>query len=240
MNSRGREDKLPWTKWFWSDWLADTGVRMSSLAARGLWADMLAIMSKSERRGYLMQNGEQIGSKDLAKFSGESEEVVERLLMELKKNGVYSTTLDGTIYNRRMARESELSRVRSEAGKLGGLGSKTKANSEANDEANAKQCSAYEYASASNSSSRIEAEFEDFWRAYPHDRGLKVEARKAFFALRRTVPLETIIKAFNGEMAYLKDKRLKEHFEQRPKYASTWLRSERWKEHLDYVSKPEL
>ncbi|MFW6132182.1 MAG: hypothetical protein ACOC5F_06270 [Candidatus Aminicenantaceae bacterium] len=115
-----REDKNPWTKWFWQDWLADTNIKASSLAAKGLWIEMLAIMSKSEKKGFLLINGKQIKSKLLAKLVGEDEVIVEELLNELKENGVYSIDESGVIYCRRMARETKLSKIRSEAGKLGG------------------------------------------------------------------------------------------------------------------------
>ena len=41
--------KLPWFK-FWADkWLSDERLRSCSLAARGLWADMISLMHKNER-----------------------------------------------------------------------------------------------------------------------------------------------------------------------------------------------
>jgi hypothetical protein len=121
-----REDKHPWTKWYWQDWLADTGLKASSLAAKGLWVEMLAIMARSEKRGYLLINGKQIKSKLLAKLFGENEEEIKRLLNELEENGVYSIDSTGVIYCRRMAREAKISNIRSEVGKLGGRPKKQK------------------------------------------------------------------------------------------------------------------
>lgn len=69
-------------------------------------------------------------SKELAKFVGVFKDEVEQLLVELEYYQVFSREADGTIYNRRMDRESDLSRKRAEAGRLGGLkqkGSKTEA-----------------------------------------------------------------------------------------------------------------
>ena len=34
----------PWMKWYPADWRSDPGLRMCSFAARGLWADLLALM----------------------------------------------------------------------------------------------------------------------------------------------------------------------------------------------------
>lgn len=127
MNS-GRADKNPWVKWWWSDWFSDTGVRSVSLAARGLWADMLGIMSRSPRFGYLEKieeiNGElvtkQIDSKTIAKISEESEKTVDELIRELGRHGVYSKTESGIIFCRRMAREHDIAKKREAAGRIGG------------------------------------------------------------------------------------------------------------------------
>jgi hypothetical protein len=85
----------------------------------------------------------------------------------------------------------------------------------------------------------IQKEFTDFWEAYPV-KLKKEDAREAFKALRKKVDLATIIKAFNGYMDFLKDKRLKENFPQNPMYPATFLREERWKDYLDFQYKPSL
>jgi hypothetical protein len=81
--------------------------------------------------------------------------------------------------------------------------------------------------------------FREFWDAYPEKRN-KPDALKAFNVLRRTVPVETIAKAFNGYMDFLKHQRVDKGFEQAPMYPATFLRSERWKEYLDFKYKAKL
>jgi hypothetical protein len=93
---------------------------------------MLGIMSRSDRKGYLSINGQPMGSKELAKFVGEFKDKVEELLTELEYYRVFSRDEDGTIYNRRMVRESSLSKKRAEAGRLGGLSKQTLSKSSAN------------------------------------------------------------------------------------------------------------
>lgn len=87
-------------------------------------------MFKSDFRGCLKANGKQINPKQLSKLCSENEDVIILLLNELKEYEVYSTLEDGTIYSRRMYRqtknEREISKKRSEAGKLGGRPSKSK------------------------------------------------------------------------------------------------------------------
>jgi len=46
-----------WTKFFWSDWRGDEALALCSFAARGVWMELLALMARSERPGYLLING---------------------------------------------------------------------------------------------------------------------------------------------------------------------------------------
>ena len=144
MEHNGREEKNPWSKWYWSDWLADPAIRISSLAAKGLWIDLLAILATSKIRGVLVipekqnspifgkdvvsgkQNKSKMEAKYLSKFSGESAEAIEILLVELETNGVFSRDEYGRIYNRRMIREKQISEIRAEAGRRGGRPSSQK------------------------------------------------------------------------------------------------------------------
>jgi hypothetical protein len=97
-----------WIKWFFSDWLADAGVRSVSLEARGLWIDMLALMDQAPRRGYLQHaNGRPLTADQLAVSVGSSVVIVSQLLRELENAGVYSSDATQTIYCRRMTRDAE-------------------------------------------------------------------------------------------------------------------------------------
>lgn len=92
----------------------------------------------------------------------------------------------------------------------------------------------------------LEDEFEDFWKGYkamgnPEDKaGNKQDAKKAFKALRKKINKEELLKAFHGESDYLKHERLVNNFDKKKKYASTWLRSDRWQEHEDFRYKARL
>ena len=114
-----RQDGRPSFQFYPGDWWRDTGVRICSLAARGLWMDMLCIMFDASRRGYLLANGKQMSSTMLAVRVGVSDVEVTALIAELEDAGVFSRLKDGTIYNRRMVRDADISAKRSEAGKVG-------------------------------------------------------------------------------------------------------------------------
>ncbi len=148
----GREDQRPWDKWFWADWAADTGLRLCSLAAKGLWIEMLAIMAKSKIKGFLLDGESKMESKTLAELERTTEDEIERLLAELFSHGVPSKDMMGVIYNRRMAREGRISAVRSEAGKLGGRPKDPESKTKAKKKADRKAPSAYASASDSDSS----------------------------------------------------------------------------------------
>ncbi len=119
-----REDQRPADLWFWDDWFSSIDLKLCSLAAQGLWINLLGFMSRSEIKGALLINGKQISSKDIATLLGKTEAEITPLLEELEAHGVYSKLQDGTVINRRMYREAALRRVRAEAGRLGGKSKK--------------------------------------------------------------------------------------------------------------------
>jgi len=92
----------------------------------------------------------------------------------------------------------------------------------------------------------LEEEFEQFWEYYKSignptdDIGSKERAKAAYRTLRKKISKKEIADAANGEANYLKYKRLEENFSQRKKFASTWLKSNQWKEHQDFEYKARL
>lgn len=109
----------PWMKWYPSDWRSDPRLRMCSLAARGLWAEMICLMHEAEPYGSLLVNGAPITDKQLASLVGASHREVTAALAELEAAGVFS--LDGAvIYSRRMRRDKEKSERDKANGKGGG------------------------------------------------------------------------------------------------------------------------
>jgi len=124
----GRQDKKPWDKWYWQDYLADTGLAACSLAAQGLWMRMLAIMARSNKKGYLLDGNQNMTAGILARLVGSTIDEIRPLLEELKQHEVFSVTEEGVIYNRRMVREAEISEKRSVAGRISALSKKKNAN----------------------------------------------------------------------------------------------------------------
>ena len=96
-----------WSKFWWQDWQNDKGLRLCSLAARGLWMELLCIAHESG--GYLEVNGNPLTPRQITTLVRAQDREVMRLLGELKVNGVFSVTDDGIMFCRRMVRDAERS-----------------------------------------------------------------------------------------------------------------------------------
>jgi 5-methylcytosine-specific restriction endonuclease McrA len=113
-------DRLPWFPFHTADWRGDLGVQTCSLAARGLWMDMLSIMHEAKPPGHLVLNGRAMTVDELARLISSRPKEVEKGLAELERNRVFSRTAEGVIFSRRMVRDRVKRETASRNGKLGG------------------------------------------------------------------------------------------------------------------------
>ncbi len=98
--------KLPSMQFYIGDWLKDPAVRACSLAARGLWTDLLCLMWESPERGVLKTGEQPWGAQEMASAVGADVTLVAKLLAELKSKGVTSARAeDGALYSRRTVRD---------------------------------------------------------------------------------------------------------------------------------------
>lgn len=100
----------PWSKFFWSDWESDEGLRQCSLAAQGLWMRMLCICAKGEPRGYLTIRGVPLDVDGVSTSVGRPKTEVAPLMAELEHWGVFSRDRKRRIYSRRMIRDEKRSK----------------------------------------------------------------------------------------------------------------------------------
>jgi hypothetical protein len=113
--------KKPAFQFYVGDWMKDPALRACSLAARGLWIDMLCLMFEAPRRGYLQQaNGQPTTQPQIARMTGCSSEEAAHLLQELEDSGVLSRTEHGVYFSRRMVRDESRREKCAEAGRKGG------------------------------------------------------------------------------------------------------------------------
>lgn len=99
--------ELPWSKFFWSDWESDQGLRLCSLQAQGLWMRMLCVCAKGEPKGYLAINNKPLDETGVARLCGILADEAVVLMEELEANGVFSRDRRGWIYSRRMMRDAK-------------------------------------------------------------------------------------------------------------------------------------
>jgi hypothetical protein len=112
--------KLPWFKFYPTDWHADPNLRKCSLAARGLWIELCGYMHQCQPYGHLCDEEGRLPSiEEIAVMVGAPVSEVTLALMELHKRGVFSRTATGAIFSRRMVRTHERSVAASIRGKKG-------------------------------------------------------------------------------------------------------------------------
>lgn len=234
------EKRQPWMKWYPADW-RDPRLRMCSLAARGLWADMISYMHEGEPYGHLTVAGVAVSAADLASLVGQSPADVRKALAELESKSVYSTTESGVIFSRRMVRDKVKAERDKENGKGGGnpkitASDKRWVNPQDNgeDKAHIPEAIAREKEPPNprkrgGLSAEQSSEFEGWYALYPHKVG-RGAAERAWPAARA---LASVTELSEGVARYIAAKR--------PDVAwcnpATWLNAKRW---LDAPAEPVL
>jgi hypothetical protein len=100
------QGKNPAFMYYPKDWRADS-VFSCTLAARGLWHEMMNMMHASERYGYLSKNGCPIPDEAIARYCGCSLQEYQTLLAELSASNVPRRTTTGVIYSKRMVEDDK-------------------------------------------------------------------------------------------------------------------------------------
>ena len=109
--------RTPAILFFVDDLLSDPKVQMAGLEALGLWIRILCVMHKDgEPYGHLRIGGRSFGVNEMARLFGESPKRINRLLIALRSTDVFSMTLDGTIFSRRLVRDEEIRLKRAAGG----------------------------------------------------------------------------------------------------------------------------
>ena len=88
---------LPYIKFYCADWRADPRLRVCSLAARGLWIDMMTYMHEGEPYGHMTIDGKQPNLPDIAALVARPIKEVRIALNELETRNVFSRDESGAI-----------------------------------------------------------------------------------------------------------------------------------------------
>jgi hypothetical protein len=108
MSKKKKEGKRPAFQWYPADWRKDPGVQSCSIAARGLWREMMDIAHECVPYGHLTVNGQPMTPAQIARMCGISERECRKYLTELENALVFSRVgnePEGAIYSRRMVRD---------------------------------------------------------------------------------------------------------------------------------------
>jgi hypothetical protein len=226
--------KLPYFPFFPDDWLSDEKLRLCSLAARGLWMDLLSLMHKGDRRGFLQQaNGSPYTPEQIARCAGCSLVEAAHLLQELLTTGTATADEHGVIYNRRMVRDERKRRLCSEAGRKGGgnptFKGKRKGHPKGRPKGHSESESGFDSESSSGKRVGVQGEgegFAEFWQAYPRKQA-KQAAQKAWGNLAPDPELRRLI-LVGLEHA----KRSRQWSEGVIPHPATWINGRRWEDEI--------
>lgn len=100
--------KKPYLKFFVGDWLSEPSLRGVGFYAKGVWMDMMCMMTQGERYGYLCHGtGDTVKEDEVAGLLGDEKEKVTEAVKLLKYRGVFSVDEKGAMYCRRLIRDNE-------------------------------------------------------------------------------------------------------------------------------------
>jgi hypothetical protein len=112
--------KNPAFQFYPGDWQHDSSLRSCSLAAKGLWIEMICIMHQATPYGYFLVNQKTPSRLTCSRLFGCTPDEYEGYLRELEEMGVFSKDDEGRIFSRRMIKDEYIRKVRRDAGLKGG------------------------------------------------------------------------------------------------------------------------
>lgn len=197
-------------KFYPADW-RDARLRRCSLAARGLWIDLMTYMHEAQPYGHLLIADRRPAIAEIALQLARPMPEVKRAMIELEENGVFSKTDEEIIYSRRMVRDFQKAETDKANGKSGGNPRLrdgvnppdkpyVKGSDNGADKAQWSLSSSLTTSVDSYEGKEGEEEladtrdgwnFEEFWQLYPHKVG-KSAAKRAFLKTRKSKTVDFI------------------------------------------------
>lgn len=113
---KGHRLKRPSFQFYPADWRKDAALQSCSLAAQGLWVNMMCVAHECEPYGHLVINSRPMTGQQIARLVGLSAKDFAALFDELDAAGVASKTDEGAIYSRRMVRDEDVRAKRAAGG----------------------------------------------------------------------------------------------------------------------------
>lgn len=111
--------KRPSFQFYPADWRKDAALQSCSIAAQGLWINLMCIAHECEPYGHLIINGKPMAAPQIGRLVGLSAKECQALIDELSDAGVLSFDEEGAIYSRRMVKDEQVRNARAAGGKAG-------------------------------------------------------------------------------------------------------------------------
>ena len=111
--------KRPAFQFYPADWRKDAALQSCSVAAQGLWINLLCISHECEPYGHMVVNGKPMTNAQISRLVGLSVKECDKLVGELEDAGVASRSADGALFSRRMVKDEGLRNVRAAGGEGG-------------------------------------------------------------------------------------------------------------------------
>lgn len=111
--------KRPSFQFYPADWRKDAALQSCSMAAQGLWMNLMCIAHECEPYGHLVVNGKSMTNAQISRLAGLSLKECDKLVAELEDSGVASRSEDGALFSRRMVKDENLRNVRAAGGEGG-------------------------------------------------------------------------------------------------------------------------
>ena len=237
----------PWLKFYTSDWRSDPRLRMCSMAARGLWVEVICLMHEATPYGHLLVSGQCPTDTQLAVLVGASPGEIPALLGELEAAGVFSRTKEGVIYSRKLSRMAKKAATARNNGRKGGNPTLSKERRNPPSDNPQDKGGDKPQKPEARVQSKREAKaslgasppnrFQEFWDAYPHRGGAKrkrkdSEARYARH-VRAGVSEQEII---DGALRAHGDRTVQSGYARDP---VAWLNQRGWEDEIEPTPPPK-
>lgn len=248
---KNASENIPSFQFYPNDWLSDVNLRMCSVASKGLWIDLICLMHRTKRVGYLVQKVDQkwinLDAKMIQKLTGIGHKKVSNLIQELIKNEVLRIDEEGLMYSKRIVKDEALRATRRVAGKKGGNPYLVNQNPNQNGKQKTTPSSSPSPSSSlkskkKNTKKKVELNaqqqecFNQFWKIWPNKKS-KGDAEKAWATIEPDSKLlaKILAKTKEGEnsLEWLADGNGKRWI---PKPA-TWLNAKGWEDEYMPVAK---
>lgn len=111
--------KRPAFQFYPADWRKDVELQSCSMAAQGLWINVMCLAHECEPYGHLTINGKAMNSAQLGRQVGLSAKEADALMAELLDAGVARRSEEGVYFSHRMVKDEALRNARAAGGKAG-------------------------------------------------------------------------------------------------------------------------